>query len=243
MVKVLLVYEDFNELVLTESYLKKVGFDVVGVTNEVLLHDQVLSFNPDVIVANGKSSRVSSLSVGQKMKDNQRYQGKVIIVVPKDVRPSPQEILRIKMDGIIEAPIQPEKLIQVLCRVSTQDSALFLEKLQKARLSDPELQKLIKVSNSNASAAGEVTSAEDPAQSSEPMAEVSTLGIRIQDPERMKKYAKFASELEVDMKQSTHNRKELKDRQKDLKKDLDFDTLEDQDELRRHFAEALFKKK
>lgn len=245
MVKVLLVYEDFNELLATESYLKKVGFDVLGVTNEVLLNDQILSFNPDVVVANGRSTRVSSVSVGQKMKDNQRYQGKVLIVVPKDARPSSQEILRIKMDGVLESPIQPEKLIQALCRLSSQDPGAFLEKLQRARLSDTELQKMFKVGGS-AAGAGKPSSepASDPSPASlEAAVPISPSNVAIQDPERRRKYAKWAAELDVDVSQSTHGRKDLKDRQKEIKKDWDFKSLEDLDQLKKQFVEALFKKK
>ncbi len=229
MVKVLLVYEDFNELTLTESYLKKVGFDVVGISNEILVHDQILSFNPDVIVANGKNPKVSSLSIGQKMKDNQRYQGKVVIVLPKDVRPSPQDLLRIRMDGIIESPVNPEKLIQVLCRLTGQPADSHLEKFHKARLSDPELKRLIMVTSTQ------------PAPAS--VSPLSNTGVAIDDPQRMSKYKKFTDGVDIDVKHSTHQRQDLKEKQKDLKKNWNFDELEDQDRLRQEFAQALFKKK
>jgi DNA-binding NarL/FixJ family response regulator len=229
MVKVLLVYEDFNDLTLTESYLKRVGFDVVGISNEILIQDQILSFNPDVIVANGRNPKVSSFSVGQKMKENQRYQGKVVIVVPKDVRPSPQDILRIRMDGIIETPVNPEKLIQVLCRLTNQSPTIYMDKFQKARLSDPELKRLIMV-----------TSTQPATPNVSPL---SNSGVAIDDPQRMSKYKKFTEGVNFDLKASTHQRQDLKEKQKDLKKNWNFDELEEQDRLRQQFAEALFKKK
>lgn len=243
MVKILLVYEDFNELTLTESYLKKVGFDVVGISNEVLLADQLLSFNPDVIVANGKNQRVSSFSIGQKMKENHRYQGKVVIIVPKDVRPSPQDVLRMKMDGIIESPVQPEKLIQVLCRLSNQPATGFVEKFQKARLSDPELNKrLFMVTGSGAAAAPAASpAAAGPVGSAAQSG--SSAGVSIDDPQRMSRYKKFTEDVEIDLTYSTHQRQDLKEKQKELKKNWNFDKLEDQDDLRKQFAEALFKKK
>jgi DNA-binding NtrC family response regulator len=222
MIKVLLVFEDFNELTATETVLKKVGFDVVGINSEISMQEQLLAFYPDIVVAHGKSSRVSSLSVGQKMKENHRYPGKVVIVVPKDVRPSPQEMIKMKMDGILEAPLQAEKLIQLLSRLMEHDPQPFLEKLQKAKLSDPNAQKqTFKVSG--------------PAASSDK--------ILIQDPERAKKYATIVKGTQIDIKQSTHERNEIKQLQKELKKDWDFDQLDEQDKLKRQFAEALFKKK
>ena len=244
MVKILLVYEDFNELTLTETYLKKVGFDVVGISNEVLLHDQLLSFNPDIIVANGKNARVSSFSIGQKMKDNHRYHGKVVIIVPKDVRPTPQDVLRMKMDGIIETPVHPEKLIQVLCRLGNQPAAGYLEKFQKARLSDPELNKrLVMVTGSVAPMPTTAPAGSVPSAAASNSSTAAGSRISIDDPQRMAKYKKFTAGVEIDLAHSTHQRQDLKEKQKDLKKNWNFDALEDQDELRKKFAEALFKKK
>lgn len=244
MVKVLLVYEDFNELVLAESFLKKVGFDIVGVSNEVLLHDQLLSFNPDVVVANGRSSRVSSFSVGQKMKENHRFQGKCVVVVPKDVRPSPQEMLKMKMDGILESPVQPDKLIQVLCRLTNQDANAFLEKFQKAKLTDPELQKNMMVT-STSSAESIAVKGNFGSNSEAAVVKSASLAsqIPLRDPERIQKYTKMTAGIEFDMKQSSHTRQDIKEKQKDLKKDWDFDKLEDLDEQKREFASALFRKK
>jgi DNA-binding NarL/FixJ family response regulator len=243
MVKILLVYEDFNELTLTESYLKRVGFDVVGIGNEVLLHDQILSFRPDIIVAHGKNARVSSFSVGQKMKENQRYSGKVVIVVPKDVRPSPQDVLHMKMDGIIESPVQPEKLIQVLCRLGGQAPTSFLEKFQKARLSDPELGKRLFMVTGSATPMAAAPTASPPSGASGDIAAVSGAGVAIDDPQRVSRYKKFTDGVDIDLKHSTHQRQDIKEKQNNLKKGWDFDKLEDQDLLRQQFAEALFKKR
>jgi len=260
MVKILLIYEDFNELTLTESYLKKVGFDVVGISNEVLMNDQILSFNPDVIVAHGRNPRVSSFSVGQKMKENHRYHGKVVIIVPKDVRPTPQDILRMKMDGIIEMPVHPEKLIQVLCRLTGQSPTYFVEKFQKARLSDPDLNKRLIMVTGNpgayqASSGPPATAAASEASHMIPSTAAVTGGtsnvtpisggssVPIDDPQRMARYKKYTADISIDLAHSTHQRQDLKEKQKELKKNWNFDTLEDQDRLRQQFAEALFKKK
>lgn len=216
MVKVLLVYEDFSELTLTQTYLKKIGFDVVGISNEILIHDQILSFNPDIIVANGKNMKVSSFSVGTKLKDSGKYQGKVILVVTKGVRPAAHEMIKMKMDGLIETPVEPEKLIQILCRLSGLAFDIVLDKLHKARLSDPELSKLVMVTGSP----------KPP----------------LDDKARMSRYQDLVKDVHIDVQQTSHSRKEMKDKLKDLKKDWDYEQLEEQDELRRQFAEALFKK-
>jgi hypothetical protein len=233
MVKTLLVYEDFNELTLTESYLKKVGFDVIGISNEVLIQDQILGFNPDIIVAHGKNLKVSSFSVGQKLKENHKYTGKVVIVVPHGVRPAPEEIMRIKMDAVIEAPVNPEKLIQVLARLGRVPSAPLLEKFHRARMADPDLERAVAVARASELAAQAPTSEE---------ATSSKIFIPIQDTARAQKYSNVIKSTKIDPSTTTFERKEVRDRQKEMKKDWDFDEMEEMDQLRREFAEALFKK-
>jgi hypothetical protein len=232
MVKTLLVYEDFNELTLTESYLKKVGFDVIGISNEVLIQDQILGFNPDIIVAHGKNLKVSSFSVGQKLKENPKYTGKVVIVVPHGVRPAPEEIMRIKMDAVIEAPVNPVKLIQVLARLGRVPSEPLLEKFHRARMMDPDLEKAMALAKASEAASGQLS--EEPASAK--------IFIPIQDTARAHKYSGVIKSTKIDPATTTFERKDVRDRQKELKKDWDFDQMEELDKLRREFAGALFKK-
>ena len=95
-IRVLLVFDDFNELSLTETYLKKVGFDVEGISNEARIYDHILSFNPQIMVVYGGGSKVSSVSVGQKLKDSLRFNGKSIIIMPNGVRPRVRPRVRLR---------------------------------------------------------------------------------------------------------------------------------------------------
>lgn len=219
MLRVLLVFDDYTELALTETYLKKIGFDVLGVMNELGIQERILSFNPEAMIISGKSAKVSSFSLGKKLKENLRYEGKVILIVPKGVRPDPSELMRMKMDALMEAPIQPERLLQILGKYSGNSPDFLIEKLHKARLSDPDLnQKLTMVT-------GKTTPKEKPKS------------------ERTKKYEQFIAETEIDPRHTHFDRQEMKKRQNDMKKDWDFNNLEEIDKLKRQFASALFKKK
>jgi hypothetical protein len=66
--------------------------------------------------------------------------------------------------------------------------------------------------------------------------------VAIEDKKRVEKYQKLVKDIVIDTKQSSHSRQDLKQKQKELKKGWNFDQLEEQDELKRKFAEALFKK-
>lgn len=222
MVKVLLVYEDFNLLTLTESFLKKVGFDVQGVSNEVLIQDQILSFNPHIIVACGQHQRVSIVSVGRKLKNDKHFRGKLILLAPEGFRPLPQDLMHMKFDAILEQPLTPEKLITSLCRQGQLAPGPLLDKFAKARMSDPDFeQKMMHL-----------------------MGGAASLHVNnFSDPARAQKYAKISKEHPISLTATTHQRGDIAEAQKQLKKDWDFDQLEKQDELKREFAKALFKKK
>lgn len=268
MIKILLVYEDYNELATTESYLKKVGFDVNGVNNELLISEQILTFNPEVIVAHGKNQKVSSLSVGHRLKENKRFHGHSIIIVPRGVKPAADEMLKMKIDALLEAPVQPEKLLQILGKIKNIDPAPLIEKYQRFRsqveaksenvvVSGGSGTKKDKVSVTGGNRGKEdsinVTGAVGRASSAYVhggggLAEGSTYvggapEAQFQDPARAARYAKYTSEVNIDLAQSSHSRQELRNRQKEIKKDWDFDRLEEIDALKRQFAEALFKKK
>jgi DNA-binding response OmpR family regulator len=219
-IRVLLVFDDFNELSLTETYLKKVGFDVEGISNEARIYDYILSFNPQIMVVCGGGSKVSSVSVGQKLKDGLRFNGKSVIIMPNGVRPRVSEMIKIKSDVMLEAPFEPEKLIQALAKLAAFDPIIMLEKFAKARMNDPELEQ--KLTQAKKATIGQTTV--------------------VVEKRRAERYKKFIEGVELDPKLTTHNKKTVAEAQSKLKKDWDFDKLEEQDELKRQFAKALFKK-
>lgn len=227
MVKVLLIFEDFNQLTLAEVCLKKVGFDVLGVTNDTGLSDKLLGFPADVIVVAGKGQRVNSITIGQKLKEQIRFSGKVVLGIPNGLTPTPAELLKVKMDSAAEMPIHPEKLIRVISKVSKLNADLFVEKYVKLTSSDKDLSAKIQ-------ALFGILTHQEKFQIKKDL---------INDPLRIKKYQKFIDEAPPLIEGSTHQKEKVKAAQEALKKSWNFDKIEEQDELRRKFAEALFKKK
>lgn len=130
--KILLVYEDYADLMSVESTLKKVGFDVIGLSSEYSVAEQMLSFNPDVVVGSGKGGKVSSLGVGKRLKEMGRWQGKSVLIFPANFKPAPQDLIKIRVDMILEAPVAPLRLLQVLAKLLGHDEAQLLERLNKA---------------------------------------------------------------------------------------------------------------
>lgn len=130
--KILLVYEDYADLMSVEGTLKKVGFDVIGLTSEYSVAEQMLAFNPDLVIGAGKGGKVSSLGVGKRLKDMTRWQGKAILIFPANFKPNPQDLIKIRVDMVLEAPVPPLRLVQVIGRMLGHDEAMLLDRLNKA---------------------------------------------------------------------------------------------------------------
>lgn len=136
MSKILLVYDDFAELNATELSLKKCNFDVIGLTNEYTLKDQIIAFNPEIVVGFGNSQRVSSISIGKKVKEMTRWAGKSVLIFPKNYDLPADELLRMRMDMLLESPISVIRLIQIICKLTKQDEKTIIEKLAKSFAKD-----------------------------------------------------------------------------------------------------------
>lgn len=132
MLKILLVYDDFQELTSIELMLKKIGFDVVGITSEFSLAEQLLSFNPQIVVAQGRTAKVSTANVGRRLRESLRWDGHSVLIFYPNAKPQPTELLKIRMDVGLEYPVEPTKMVQVLAQLGSLDANQLLDKLIKS---------------------------------------------------------------------------------------------------------------
>lgn len=130
--KILLVYEDYADLISVEGALKKVGFDVIGLSSEYAIAEQILAFNPDLVVGAGRGGKVSSLGVGKRLKEMTRWTGKAVLIFSANVKPAPQDLIRLRADMILEAPVANTRLVQVIGRMLGHDETTLLERLNKS---------------------------------------------------------------------------------------------------------------
>jgi hypothetical protein len=130
--KVLLVYEDYSELMAIESLLKRVGFDVIGVTSEYSMTEQVLAFNPDLVVGAGRGGKVSAIGVGKRLKEMTRWHGKSVLIFQPNFKPAPHELMRIRVDMVLEAPVLNSRLVQVVGRLLGHDDSVLQERLSRS---------------------------------------------------------------------------------------------------------------
>jgi hypothetical protein len=115
--KILLLYENYQELMNIESVLKQVGFDVISLSSENMLSDQMLAFYPDAVICSGEGGRVSPLSVGKRLKELTWWQGKSILLFPENFKPIPQDLVKIRVDLIFDSTVDNVRIVQVLANL------------------------------------------------------------------------------------------------------------------------------
>lgn len=130
--KILLIYDDYTELTTVEFSLKKVGFDVVAISSEFSTQEKLLSFNPEIVIAYGRGPKMTTIGVGKRLKEMGRWGGKAILIFPAGNKPDPQDLIRTRMDLLLEAPVPTVRLIQILAKMTNQDDQVLVEKLIKA---------------------------------------------------------------------------------------------------------------
>jgi len=233
MKKLLLIYEDYSESSRFQAILKKIGFDANVINSPQRLGDQILTINPDIVIVHG-TLKFTSMGVGQKLKEINFFKGKTVVILPNGERPQPAELAKARVDVLMEAPIDPARLIEVLAKLGQMEVAPLLEKFRKANFHE----------NPNNTAAVALKRVTMERERSLVRGEASHYSeeILIEDKARTDRYQQFIKDIHIDTKQSSHNKQSIKARQSELKKDWDFKFLEELDKLKRQFAAALFRK-
>ncbi|MBX3017787.1 MAG: hypothetical protein KF767_07860 [Bdellovibrionaceae bacterium] len=233
--RVLLISDDYVENSRTETLLKKVGFDVMAIGTDVGLADKVLSFRPDLVVASGNSAKVSALGVGAKLKEMRGFSGAVMLGIDRGAKMNPMDLLKVRMDRMLEVPFDAEKLVRNMCEILALDAEACLEKLRKAQWSESggEAQMVRGAGVETASTLPEVSQNEAPVPSDR-------IKSRMTPEERRKRFEKAVGGLDINASDTTLKRASARDKWADVKKDWDLQKLDDQKELKKKFAEALF---
>lgn len=226
--RILLLNEDFSENSRIEGLLKKIGFDTSTLGGEVGLTEQILGFRPELIVVSGQSAKLSAISVGAKLKEMRAFTGLVILGFPKDGRLSTPELLKTKVDRILDTPFDVEALIRAICELLNLDADSHVEKLRKFTM----------VISGSESQSGR-------AYHDRASASVVKITSKLTSAEREARFSKYVTErsalpLDKNVSDTTFNRVEVRDKWAEVKKDWDPQKLAEQDALKRDFTRALF---
>lgn len=135
MKRVLAVIEDYNERAFVETLLKKVGFDCVGINKDAIAQDQMISFAPEVVIANYSTKKVNGLLLSKKIQRSNKNLPKFVLVLPEgqtaDKAGRAAEAKEYHIDFFVESPIQPRKILGILAQAFSLDEAALVGKFEK----------------------------------------------------------------------------------------------------------------
>lgn len=130
MQRVLLVIDDYGELLFLQTLLKKLGFDVDGIQNERGFEESYLALNPELIIATAKGKRVNGLEMADGLR---RVRGfpKLILLAGGPFFEKLRGLQIENVDGILESPVATTGLLQTIARVGNLDETALLDKYRR----------------------------------------------------------------------------------------------------------------
>ena len=264
MLRVLLVLEDYGELMFLQTVLKKIGFDVDAIQNPRSFADSVLRMNPDLLVMTAYGKRVNGLDLNKNLR-RQRGTPQTILLRSPGMMHEPDPLVA----GWLDSPVAAALLLDMIGDVCGLNKQILQEKLKRLNvheqiddkgerqlvpLSDgdePVMEKRTISGNFNENdemifAKGEVPpkawTASPAASSATPAKPSGDLAAStMPSQERAQRYQKFLQEQKPAQKGFTI--KDVQDKVRELRKHESPENLADLERERKLFVEHLFKKK
>ncbi len=129
--RILILIEEYNEMVFIETFLRKIGFDVVGIQKASKLEGELLSFNPNILFISGKSKQIPAVEICKDILKKHGESSPNIIYLYSG---KPTESM-MELDGLvsafIESPVDPGKLIHIISVIGEMDEEKLINKYQK----------------------------------------------------------------------------------------------------------------
>jgi len=134
--KILLVIEEYQELVALENLLRRIGFDVLSVSKDVLITDALVRFAPDIVIASFKGRAVDGLKVAVRFRKSSPTTRIALTCVKNNASSITHEVQEV-VDAFIVLPAQPHNVIRIVSGLGELDSAPLLEKYNKISAQKP----------------------------------------------------------------------------------------------------------
>ncbi len=232
MLRVLMVLEDYGELMFLQTVLKKIGFDVDAIQNPRSFQESVLRMNPDVLVMTASGKRVKGYELASGVR---RARGIPHVILIRS--PGAPAMSDAKIEGWLESPVGALDLLNLIGDICGLNKDVLAEKFQKLRIQE-----------NVAGGEARVLHAEDPAQSAEmaraekPSGNFGVLQDSTVTPaERNERYKKALQRQRPD--HIGFSVKQVQDQVKSLRKEESSEDLAELERQRKAFVEHLFKKK
>lgn len=128
--KILLVIDEYRELVAIENLLRRVGFDVLSVGKDILVNDALAGFLPDIVIVTMKGRAVDGVKVSSRVR-KLTPAPRVAFVTGIDNAAASAVEQKLFTDAVIALPLQPVAVIRTVAQLSNLDPNPLIGKFQK----------------------------------------------------------------------------------------------------------------
>jgi PleD family two-component response regulator len=228
MLRILMVLEDYGELMFLQTVLKKMGFDVDAIQNPRSFNDSVLRMNPDVLVMTAHGKKVNGIELAKGIKRVRGIPHVILIAAIGAVKNDDQMVW-------LDSPVGAMDLLNTIADVGNLDKAGLADKFSKLHLQEG-------VSEARILRLDENQAEEDMLRGLDNAGNFGTIqATSITPEERKERYKKFLSEERPP--QIGFGVKEVQEHIKSLRKDESEEELAELERERKAFVEHLFRKK
>ncbi len=230
MLRILMVLEDYGELMFLQTVLKKIGFDVDAIQNPRSFTEAVLRMNPDVLVMTAYGKKVNGIELSQSVKRVRGMPHMVLIAAPGTMRPEDLNIAT-----WLESPVGALDLLNAIADLAGLDKNILADKFSKLRLQETSSEaRILKIDEDKP--AEQMAKATESSGNFESFQETSLTSV-----ERNERYQKFLREEPPG--QIGFAVKQVQDQIKNLRREESAEDNADLERERKAFVEHLFRKK
>ncbi len=246
--KVMLVIDEIQQMVGLESFLRRLGFDVLSLSKDSQVADAQLGFLPDIVIASHHGRNVDGVKLSRQLKKQMRPPPRIAIsytTAPPALSKDDEK----SIDALLEIPATGENAIRLLSQLAGLNSEPLLEKYRKfatAKLTRDEQVVIVQGSSAGGGklvgalgSLGEESSEWDPKTKPGKSATARS--------ERSNKYDAFLENHAKDLANGAAEKVLPRERAQQLMKKLKEDSASDKDLMDKinaeklKFAEALFR--
>lgn len=232
MLRVLMVLEDYGELMFLQTVLKKMGFDVDSTQNPRSLRDSLLAMNPDILIMTAYGKKVKGLELAANVR---KVRDLPHIILMRGM--GQDEVEDEMINGWLQSPVAAQALLDIVARLSNINPQVLQEKFSKLKLTEVEQERARVLKAQDVLGPTLEKSADGKALGNFGVLKDSTLSTS----DREARYAKFLDEKPPE--KHGFAVKQVQEQVKALRRDEASADSEDLERQRREFVEHLFRKK
>ncbi|MGE3973955.1 MAG: hypothetical protein AB7F59_05455 [Bdellovibrionales bacterium] len=240
MARILLAIEEYKELIFLETLLKKVGFDVVGIQNDLAVYEKLMAFNPDMLVITAQGHRVNGTKTLPKLLQKKANIPPTIFINPKGKALMPADK---KAVTVLESPVSPHTMIELIANLLNLNEDVLLDKYEKAEYTAGSDEDIFVHEKESKSPAAKPVNYSTPKATAEKRTSLASFQERLKESEeqknkRSKKYREIAGRTKLPAYQG-FNKALVADQVKDFRQEEKDGLYSDIDRERMEFAKAL----